>query len=248
MTPERWKQIRAVFEEANAVASSQRIPFLDRACAGDSELRVEVESLLHAQSQAGSEFMGHPAVALVQPASNGAVTSSRIGSRIGPYRIVAEIGQGGMGEVHRALRIDGQFDQQVAIKLVRVGMNSTFIVERFFAERQILATLNHPNIARLLDGGATEDGVPYLVMELIDGDRIDLYCQAHRLSVTDRLRIFLQVCAAVEYAHRRLVIHRDIKPGNILVTGDGIPKLLDFGIAKILDPSATASATLINPM
>ncbi len=192
--------------------------------------------------------MGRPAADLLQPPSNGAAISSRIGNRIGPYEVVVEIGHGGMGEVYRAVRIDGQFDQQVAIKLVRVGMDSAFIVERFLGERQILATLNHPNIARLLDGGATDDGVPYVVMELIEGDRIDAYCQAHRLSVTERLRIFLQVCAAVEYAHQRLVIHRDIKPGNILVTADAMPKLLDFGIAKILDPSGDSETTMARPM
>jgi non-specific serine/threonine protein kinase/serine/threonine-protein kinase len=248
MTPERWKQIRTVFEEAELLDSSERVQFLDQACASDSELRQEVESLLQAQSQAGSDFMGRPAADLVQPLSNGAATASRIGRRAGPYQIVSEIGHGGMGEVYRAVRIDGQFDQQVAIKLVRVGLGSAFIVERFLHERQILATLNHPNIARLLDGGATEDGVPYLAMELIEGERIDTYCQAQRLSITERLRIFLQVCAAVEYAHQRLVIHRDIKPGNILVTKDGTPKLLDFGIAKILDPSAISETTMARPM
>ncbi len=248
MNAERWKQIRGVFEDAELLGSSERIRFLDQACAGDSELRREVESLLQAQSQAGSEFMGRPAADLVQPLTNGTTVATRVGWRVGPYEIVDEIGHGGMGEVYRAVRADGQFDQQVAIKLVRVGLGSAFIVERFRHERQILATLNHPNIARLLDGGATEDGVPYLVMELVDGERIDAYCQAHRRSVTERLGIFLQVCAAVEYAHQRLVIHRDIKPGNILVTKDGVPKLLDFGIAKILDASGDAETTMARPM
>ena len=248
MTPERWKQIRTVFEEAELLDSAERAQFLERACAGDEELREEVASLLQAQSRADSDFMDRPAADLVQETGNAAAVSSRVGSRVGPYRVVAEIGHGGMGEVYRAERIDGQFDQQVAIKLVRVGMGSAFIVERFLHERQILASLNHANIARLLDGGATHDGVPYLAMELIEGDRIDLYCQAHRLSVTERLRIFLEVCAAVQYAHQRLVIHRDIKPGNILVTKDGTPKLLDFGIAKIVDPSGDAETTMARPM
>jgi non-specific serine/threonine protein kinase/serine/threonine-protein kinase len=188
-----------------------------------------------------------PAVDLIQPERN-ATAPSWVGRRLGPYQIVAEIGHGGMGEVYSASRIDGQFDQQVAIKIVRVGMGSAFMVDRFLHERQILATLNHPNIARLLDGGATHDGVPYLVMELVDGRRIDAYCQANSLSITARLRVFLQVCAAVEYAHQRLVIHRDIKPGNILVSNEGSPKLLDFGIAKILDPSGDSDTTVARPM
>jgi len=248
MTPERWKQIRAVFEEAQSLASTQRFRFLDHACADDLELRGEVESLLEVDSRAGSDFMGVPAVDLMQPESNGAAAGSWVGRRLGPYQIVAEIGHGGMGEVYSASRIDGQFDQQVAVKLVRVGMGSAFMVDRFLHERQILATLNHSNIARLLDGGATEDGVPYLVMELVDGDRIDAYCQANSLSITERLRVFLQVCAAVEYAHQRLVIHRDIKPSNILVTNDGSTKLLDFGIAKIFDPSGDSDTTVARPM
>jgi serine/threonine protein kinase/tetratricopeptide (TPR) repeat protein len=248
MTPERWKQIRAVYEQAEQLSASDQSSYLSQACAGDAELRLEVESLLKAQSRAGSEFMGRPAADLMQPINNGAGIASRVGRRIGPYEIVDEIGHGGMGEVYRAVRIDGQFDQQVAIKLVRVGMGSAFVVERFLHERQILATLNHPNIARLLDGGTTDDRVPYFVMELIEGDRVDQYCQAQKLSVTERLRIFLQVCAAVEYAHQRLVIHRDIKPSNILVTQDGTPKLLDFGIAKLLDPSIDAETTMARPM
>ena len=248
MTPERWKQIRAAFEEAQMLDASVRVSFLDEACVGDLELRHEVESLLAVGSRAASDFMAKPAAELIQPASNGTVTASWVGRRIGPYQIVAEIGQGGMGEVYRAARIDGQFEQQVAIKLVRLGMGSAFMVDRFLYERQILATLNHPNIAGLMDGGTTDTGVPYLVMELIEGDRVDAYCQAKKLSITERLRIFLPICAAVEYAHQHLVIHRDIKPGNILVTNDGTPKLLDFGIAKIFDPSSERETTVARPM
>lgn len=249
MTPERWKQIRAVFEEAEALPASLRRGFLDQACVGDDELRREVDSLFRAESQAGSGFLGGPAADLMHsPANGAAAVAARIGTRVGQYRIVDEIGHGGMGEVYRAARMDGQFDQEVAIKLVRGGMGSAFLTERFIAERQILATLNHPNIARLLDGGATDDGVPYLVMELIDGERIDAYCGSRRLSVSERLRLFLQVCAAVQYAHQRLVIHRDIKPGNILVTKDGTPKLLDFGIAKILDRAGETETTMARPM
>jgi non-specific serine/threonine protein kinase/serine/threonine-protein kinase len=247
MTPERWQQIRDVFEHAEQLSALEREPYLDEACARDPELRLEVDSLLKAASKAGSAFMDRPAADLMQPPEDGAAGHTRVGQRLGPYEIVAEIGRGGMGEVYRAVRVDGQFDQQVAIKLVRAGMGSAFVFERFLHERQILASLDHPNIARLLDGGTT-DGVPYLVMELIEGERIDAYCQARRLSVSDRLRLFLEVCSAVQYAHQRLVIHRDIKPGNILVTADGAPKLLDFGIAKIIDPSGDSETTVARPM
>ncbi len=169
-------------------------------------------------------------------------SSLRRGQNVGPYQIVEEIGQGGMGEVYRAVRADGQYSKQVAIKMVQGG--SSLLVERFRHERQILASLEHANIARLLDGGTAENGVPYLVMELVEGTRIDEYCKQHEPSVTERLQLFLQVCGAVQFAHQRLIIHRDIKPGNILVTSDGVPKLLDFGIAKILnadDPNGADS-------
>ena len=248
MTPERWQQIRSVFEHAEPLSELDRERYLNQACTEDQELRAEVESLLNAMARAGAGFMGQPAANLLQPDDSPQMNSSRIGRRIGPWEIVAEIGHGGMGEVYRAARIDGQFDQQVAIKLVRIGMGSSFINERFLHERQILASLNHPNIARLFDGGATDDGVPYLVMELIEGHRIDAYCQVQRLSITERLQIFLEVCGAVQYAHQRLVIHRDIKPSNILVTNDGVPKLLDFGIAKIVDPARDAETTVARPM
>ena len=161
-----------------------------------------------------------------------------MGRRLGPYELGDAIGAGGMGEVYRAARADAEYQQQVAVKLVRSGLDTAFISARLRAERQILATLEHPNIARLLDGGTTADGVPYLVMELVDGVPIDRYCEDHQLDIPTRLRLFIQVCSAVQYAHRRMIIHRDIKPRNILVTHDGVPKLLDFGVAKILDPGA----------
>src|SRR5262249_52984125 len=157
-------------------------------------------------------------------------------------------GQGGMGEVYRAMRADGQYEKAVAIKLVRGGYDSAVLLERFRHERQILASLDHPNIARLLDGGTTEDGIPYLIMELIEGDRIDSYSDALQLSITERLQLFCQICSAVHYAHQRLVIHRDLKPGNILVTSEGVPKLLDFGIAKLINPESIAETTVLRPM
>src|SRR5688572_22473718 len=162
----------------------------------------------------------------------------RIGSRLGPYRLIELIGRGGMGEVYQAERADDHYRARVAIKLVRVDHDASRVAWRFRSERQILAQLEHPNIARLIDGGATEEGVPYLVMELIAGQPIDVYCEQRHLTVTQRVRLFLQVCAAVSFAHQRLVVHRDLKPGNILVTADGTVKLLDFGIAKLLETEA----------
>lgn len=159
----------------------------------------------------------------------------RIGTRIGPYRILREIGRGGMGAVYLAERDDEHYHQRVAIKLIKPGLGGDLIRRRFRNEMQILAELNHPNIARLFDGGQTDEGLPYLVMEYVEGSPINAYCDQHRLSTEQRLKLFCTVCAAVQYAHQHLVIHRDIKPGNILVTGDGVPKLVDFGIAKLLD-------------
>ena len=247
MTPERWQGIRSVFEQAEPMDAVRRAEFLDSECEGDAELRQEVESLLEAAGRATARFMDTPAADLL-PRPSTAEPASRIGQRIGAYEIVAEIGHGGMGEVYRAARIDGQFEQQVAIKLVRVGLSSSFVVQRFLQERQILASLNHPRIARLLDGGTTSDGVPYLVMELIEGERVDVYCENGRLSVAERLQLFIEICEAVQYAHQRLIVHRDIKPTNILVTADGVPKLLDFGIAKLIDPASHEETTLASPM
>jgi serine/threonine protein kinase len=249
MKQERWKQVREVLDKAIDVPPSELPGFLDRACSGDPELRAEVESLVQSHQQAGTGFLEKPALDLnVGDLASPEVAKARIGRRVGVYQILEQIGEGGMGEVYRAVRADGQYDKEVAIKFVRAGLDSSSVLERFRNERQVLASLDHPNIARLFDGGTTEDGIPYLVMELIEGTPIDDYCDANQLSVTQRLRLFLQVCSAIQYAHQRLVIHRDIKPGNILVTKDGVPKLLDFGIAKIFDPAASSKATLINPM
>ncbi len=246
MRPERWQQVREVLDKAVALPEAERSPYLERVCAGDPELRAEVESLMRSHEQAGSAFLENPAVDLLNKAS-AEIPSARVGRRIGAYQAVEEIGHGGMGEVYRAVRADGQYKKDVAIKLVRVGLGSTVVLERFRHERQILASLDHPNIARLLDGGTTDDGVPFLVMELIEGKPIDQYCDEHSLNITRRLKLFAQVCGAVQYAHQHLVIHRDIKPSNILVTPEGDPKLLDFGIAKIVDP-AKENETTLHPM
>src|SRR3989475_9036648 len=157
------------------------------------------------------------------------------GRRLGPYRVLHEIGHGGMAVVYAALRADDEYRKRVAIKIVRPGFDSEEILRRFRNERQTLATLDHPNIVKLLDGGSTEDGLPYLVMDYVEGVPIDEYCDTHRLSTTERLQLFRIVCAAVQFAHRNQVIHRDLKPATILVTSEGGPKLLDFGIAKLLN-------------
>lgn len=247
MKAEVWQRVREILDQAIEKDASERSRYLDQACNGDSELRSEVESLLRSHDDAGSVFLKNPAADL-KTAVAAAPAHSRIGRRIGAYEIVEEIGHGGMGEVYRAVRADGQFEQHVAIKLVRAGMDAPTILERFRNERQILASLDHANIARLYDGGNTPDGVPYLVMELIEGTPIDDYCAKSRLGIPERLSLFLQICSAVQFAHQRLVIHRDIKPGNILVTAQGVPKLLDFGIAKILDRVAGSETTMLHPM
>jgi len=237
MDQERWQQIKQIFAEALTRTPSQQADYLTGACASDSSLREEVESLL-ASSQKAAQFLEAATIEAKIHWSE-KVADSVIGRRIGAYQVIRQIGHGGMGAVYLTERADDQFHQQAAIKLVKRGMDTDFILTRFLNERQILANLDHPNIARLLDGGITHDGLPYFVMEYIEGQAIDEYCDGRKLSITERLRLFQPVCSAVHYAHQNLVVHRDIKPGNILITRDGVPKLLDFGIAKILDPAGT---------
>jgi len=236
MLPARWQQISDKLYQAMHLDAKHRGLLLEQVGSSDPEMRRELETLLKAHEEAESTFL---------PESDGSsdrirasqLTIEVIGQRFGDYRIVEQIGEGGMGDVYRAVRDDEQYQQQVAIKLVRSGLDSALVLRRFKNERQILANLNHPNIGRLLDGGMTDRGVPFLVMELVDGKPIDQHCKGCNLSVRQRLELFLQVCSAVQFAHQRLIIHRDIKPGNILVTSNGVPKLLDFGIAKILERS-----------
>ncbi|MGH9838704.1 MAG: protein kinase domain-containing protein [Blastocatellia bacterium] len=248
MIRERHQQISDLLADALEQPRDERPAFLDQACADDSDLRREVESLIASFDQA-DEFIETPAFALAD-----ATATPMIGKRIGAWRILREIGHGGMGTVYLAERADGQYREQAALKIVRRGMDTEFVLRRFRHERQILASLHHPNIARLLDGGTTEDGRPYFVMEHIEGRPIDEYCDERKLSIIERLRLFRTVCAAAHYAHQNLVIHRDIKPANILITApegkEGgapeLPKLLDFGIAKILNPeiSQTVEKTM----
>ena len=239
MNAEQWRRVKPLLETAVSLAAAERPAFLERACVGDPELRKELESLLSSHERLGTSFLKTPAVDLTREIAPAVV---RAGRKVGAYQIVDEIGHGGMGEVYRAFRADGHYSKEVAVKMVRAGVDSASVQERFRNERQILASLDHPNIARLLDGGTTDDGVPYLVMELVEGTRIDGYCEKHKLTIPERLQLFRQVCSAVQYAHQHLVIHRDLKPSNILVTGDGVPKLLDFGIAKLLDEAAAGGS------
>src|SRR5580658_10202716 len=234
MTSERWERIKSALSVALETDPAQLSSCLDNLCGDDPALRLEVENLLALKDDPDLALLESAAVALATDET--ALTKSAwIGRRVGPYEIVEEIGAGGMGEVYRATRADDQFRKEVAIKLVRVGYDSDFIVARFRTERQVLAGLEHPNIARLLDGGTTKEGVPYFAMELVEGQPLYEYCDSRKLNTSDRLRLFLQICSAVQYAHQRLIVHRDLKPGNILVTADGTPKLIDFGIAKILN-------------
>ncbi len=231
MEPERWRRVEELLHAALELPAAQRQAFLEEACGDDAALAAEVESLIRADEHAGA-FLGQP---LLEDADGVA------GRRIGPYRLERKLGEGGMSAVYLAQRDDDQYRRQVAIKLMRFGMDSEDQLRRFRAERQILAELEHPNIARLYDGGTTEEGLPYLVMEVVEGEPIDAWCDRHRLTVRQRLELFRTVCAAVRTAHGHLVVHRDLKPSNILVTAGGVPKLLDFGIAKLLDPRRAPS-------
>jgi eukaryotic-like serine/threonine-protein kinase len=228
----RWEQVKDLVDAVLDVSAEERIAYLDRACTDDS-VRSYVESLVLSYENA-KKFLEEPAFVKFAEDVESEEGSSWIGRRVGPYQILEEIGEGGMGSVYRAMRADDQYRKEVAIKVVRGGRDTRAALARFKAERQILADLDHPNIARLLDGGSTEDGSPYFVMEHIQGAPLDRYCDQHKLSVTQRLQLFRTVCSAVQFAHQKLVIHRDIKPSNILVTNEGVAKLLDFGIAKIL--------------
>ena len=237
MDPHHWQRINELFHAAIEREAGERSAFLAAACEGDGPLRLEIERLLTAHQRAvtliGTSVFNHRAVGEFDE-------PSAVGRQFGPYRIVRELGRGGMGAVYLAERADQQYEKRVAIKLVKRGMDTDAVIRQFWHERQILATLEHPNVARFLDGGATDDHLPYFVMEYVEGRPIDEYCNLHELSVNERLRLFLLACAAVSYAHQRLVVHRDIKPSNILVTAGGVPKLLDFGIAKIVQPGAAA--------
>jgi serine/threonine protein kinase len=222
---ERWERVKNILQSALEHELADQPGFVAAACSGDDALRHEVESLLAYQSR--EQGFIETSAAEIAVRLLGDEPSPMDGKRIGVYKIVREIGRGGMGTVYLADRDDEQYQHQVAIKLVKRGMDSDLVIRRFKNERQILANLTHPNIAGLLDGGTTEDGLPYFVMEHVAGTPIDVYCDTLELSIVERLKLFRTVCAAVQYAHSNLIVHRDLKPSNILVTVDGTPKLLD---------------------
>lgn len=259
MSPERWQKIESLFQSAVELAPSEASVYLDEACGDDKDLRDEVEKLLRSDREA-SEFIESPIWtdgSVLNTTAKKEVSDSveqylaedsshsYIGKKIGAFQIVSEIGRGGMGAVYLAERADGEFSQRVAIKLIKRGMDSDFVIRRFRHERQILASFEHPFIARLLDGGTTQDGVPYFVMEFVEGKTFYTYCDTNKLDLRSRLKLFQKVCSALEYAHGKQIIHRDIKPSNILINSSNSPKLLDFGIAKILDPNLIHES--INP-
>ena len=238
MTARQWQRLEAVFQAALDAEPSQRAALVANACAGDEALRREVDRLLD-QTGDAADFLEAPAM---ESLTTGAglplppptlASDPLIGQLAGPYRIEHEIGRGGMGTVYRAIRDDGTFLQEVALKVVKRGFDSADLIERIRRERQILAMVNHPHIARILDGGSAEDGRPYYAMEFVPGEPLTRHCFSRRLGLDERLQLFLDVCAAVAHAHQNLIIHRDLKPANIMVTGSGSVKLLDFGIAKI---------------
>ncbi|MEM1042724.1 MAG: serine/threonine-protein kinase, partial [Bacteroidota bacterium] len=238
--PVRWERLKALLADAADLDPDARAAFLDRL--GDTDLRADLDALLaaHDEAEAADRFE--------EPAFGAEVRPGALDARVGPYRLVEEAGRGGMGTVYRAERADGAFEQTVALKLLPPGLASAGSAERFRAERQILARLEHPHVARLLDGGVTGAGAlgretPWLAMEFVDGTALTAYAEQAQISVEARVRLFLQVCEAVAYAHRNLVVHRDLKPSNILVAeterGEPQVKLLDFGIAKLLEDDSS---------
>ena len=251
MEPERWRLVQEIFAATAELPPLGRDAYLSERTGDDESLRREVESLLAADSEI-DEFLEQPALPgrISQILADG--PTDKVEGHIGPYRLLRKLGEGGMSRVYLAVRDDG-FQRMVALKVIRRGLKSDDLLHRFRTERQILAGLDHPNIAKLLDGGSTDDGLPYFVMEYIDGTPVDEYCDRNRLTVFQRLQLFLDICAAVQYAHQNLVVHRDIKTSNILVTADGTAKLLDFGIAKLLKPEQfpvpiELTATMMRPM
>nr|MDQ3042305.1 serine/threonine protein kinase [Acidobacteriota bacterium] len=244
MKTENWKKVKELLQEVLPLDLPERKNFLENSGVS-AEIRREVESLL-AFEEESEDLMRLTAVEFSKDFfdADGDGKNRLIGQKIGVYEIVGELGQGGMGAVYLAERTDGKFKQKVALKLLKREMNTVALRAHFRQEREILASLEHPNIARLLDAGTTDDHVPFIAMEYVEGLPIDDYCNRHDLDLTDRLNLFRTVCSIVNFAHRNLIVHRDLKPSNILVTFDGSPKLLDFGISKILSTETENTATI----
>lgn len=247
MTSSRWRHVRDLFDAALKTDAGKREAFLDEACSDDPQLRADLRSLLEAHQ--GSGPIDDLAAGFMDPLLSQLREGTQVadgpgpGERVGRFRLVERVASGGMGAVYLAERDDEQLQQRVALKLVRTGLHSDDLQRRFLTERQILAQLDHPNIARLVDGGVSDAGQPYLAMEYVEGVPIDRFCDDNRMAVDQRLRLFLEVCDAVQFAHQNLVVHRDLKPSNILVTADGSVKLLDFGIAKLLEGNGEAGVS-----
>ena len=236
MDGKRYKQVKSLFADLVLLDPDDRDKVIIEKCGSDDELKAELHTLLKSYDDSKDFF---EIQSNFDESQTDPQTDPMIGNHIGPYLIEREAGEGGMGIVYAGKRDDKQFEQKVAIKILRQGFTSHYLLKRFEIERQTLANLQHSNIARLLDGGKTDNGLPYLVMEYIDGTPLTEYCDENKLTIKERLELFRTVCSAVQYAHQNLIVHRDIKPGNILVTKDGNPKLLDFGIAKLLDEDLT---------
>ena len=240
MNSDHWQKIGIIFDEALKLKEPERTEFLQSACENDIEMIKEIRSLLEADQEVPEILQGNASDSIHIPHRE-----NYDGKIIGNYRITRQIAEGGMGSVFLAERADGQFDQKVALKIIKPGMSSDEIIKRFKSERQILARLQHPNIAGLLDGGLTNDNLPFFTMEYVEGEMIDVYCDKNNLSIDARLELFIKVCKAIQYAHQNLVIHRDLKPGNIIIKDDGTVKLLDFGIAKVFaDDNSTEQTAL----
>lgn len=246
MTPERYSRVKQLFYAVQEIESDDRAAFLAKNCEGDGELQNAVAELLASSAKAEGFIERAAYEVLSETLVADPPGISVAGRRIGAYKVLREISHGGMGSVYLATRDDNIYQKQVAIKIVRGGFDSTELRRRFYDERKILARLDHPNITKLLDGGTTDEGLPYYVMDYVEGVALNQYCEQNGLSINERLELFRKVCGAVQYAHRNLVIHRDLKPSNILVAADGMPQLLDFGIAKVFQDEESAEATRTN--
>ncbi len=233
---DKWDKIKSLFRKVIELPPEERTAFLDEKCKDDPPLRKEIESLLESDQKV-EDFLEKPLLQNDELNSDSNSPDNLIGMKIGNYRIEEKIGEGGMANVYSAIRIDEQFKKKVAVKFIKRGMDTDEIIKRFKIEQQALAGLDHPFIAKIIDAGTTENGLPYFIMELVEGEPIDEYCKNNNLTIEEKLKLFRKVCSAVQYAHQNLIVHRDIKPGNIFIKPDGTPKLLDFGISKLLDSS-----------